>query len=1100
MSDKSIMNKAIVPTIILLNALIIILNIFLSVRFIGFSDSLIDEKLAANIDSLRLYLDESSANTRASAESMAFKPDVVKAIKERDRNELLRVCNPMLGLYRVNYFTISDKKGRVLLRTYDPDNFGDSVLNQQNVQDAMNGRVSTYFETGTAIKIAIRSGAPVYDEDGALIGVISAGIRFDLNSAVERLKNLFHSEVTVYAGNTRVASTISMDGKDVIGTELDPRISKIVIADKEVYSGDADVLGEKYKTYYMPLLNSQNEAFATISFGIPMAKLIAHTNAAILQGIIIGLAGLVVFFILLFLINNEKRQLKQMVREIKHRDTLLGAGARLASTLLSAKENEKFERTLLFGMEHIGTSMDVDRVQVWENETRNGELYFVHKYQWLSEVGNQKVPVPLGLNFPYSTIPEWKELFLRGGYINAPLSALAPAEQGFLHFYEMKSIVIIPLFLHDTFWGFFSIDDCRNERTFSKDEIDILRSAGLMIANALLRQEMTQGILDANNAKSSFLAKMSHEMRTPLNAIIGLSELTLEAGELEGEANTNLEKVNNAGRTLLSTVNDILDISKIEAGKLELVPVEYDLPSLLNDTVTQSILHMGEKPVQFLLNVDETLPAQLYGDELRIKQICNNLLSNALKYTRNGSVALSVSCEGEGETVWLTINVSDTGIGISPENIGSLFDEYAQMDVKANRKIMGTGLGLPIVKKMVEILGGSISVASEYGKGSTFTVRLPQKQTTDKTIGLELANNLKNFKYSDQKRKQGSKLTRISLPHARVLVVDDVATNLDVAKGLMKPYKMEIDCVSSGQEAIDAIRNESIRYNAVFMDHMMPDMSGIEATRIIREEIGTEYARTVPIIALTANAIIGNEDMFLSKGFQAFLSKPIEIARLDAVIRQWVGDQEQEEGNDFGSKVGVARRALGTGIAGLNMEKGIERFGGDEDSYFDVLRSYVINIPPLLEKVKTVSPESLAEYAIMVHGIKGSSLGIVANKVGHQAESLENAAKLNNYDFVSANNPVFLEITWKLIADIKRLLDTINEEKPKQKKDKPDGEMLKMLLAACEKYDMDEVDAAIAEIAAYEYESDDGLAVWLKENVEQMNFQQVVKKLSALDR
>jgi CheY-like chemotaxis protein/HPt (histidine-containing phosphotransfer) domain-containing protein len=618
---------------------------------------------------------------------------------------------------------------------------------------------------------------------------------------------------------------------------------------------------------------------------------------------------------------------------------------------------------------------------------------------------------------------------------------------------------------------------------------------------------MTQSILDANSAKSSFLAKMSHEMRTPLNAIIGLSELTMEAGGLGEEANLNLEKVSNAGRTLLSTVNDILDISKVEAGKLELVPVEYDLPSLLNDSVTQSILHIGEKPIQLVLTVDENLPALLFGDELRIKQICNNLLSNALKYTRKGSVELRISCERESDMVWMTVQVRDTGIGISPENMGSLFDDYAQMDMKANRKIMGTGLGLPIVKKMVEVMGGSISVESEYGKGSAFTVRLPQKLITDKTIGPELASNLKNFKYSDQKRKQGSKLTIISLPHARVLIVDDVATNIDVARGLLKPYEMKIDCVSSGREAVDAIRNESIRYNAVFMDHMMPEMDGIEAARIIREEIGTEYAKTLPIIALTANAIIGNEDMFLSKGFQAFISKPIDIARLDAVIRQWVRDKEQEKRplvsdgtpEQHGGS-GFARRAPGPGIAGLDMEKGIERFGGDEDSYFDVLRSYVVNTPPLLEEAKTVSKEILADYAITVHGIKGSSRGIVANEVGDQAEALENAAKSNNYDFVSAKNPALLESTWRLITDIQRVLDTIREEKPKQKKDKPDREMLNMLLAACEKYDMDAVDAAITEIAAYEYASDDGLAVWLKENVEQMNFQQIIEKLSALDR
>jgi HPt (histidine-containing phosphotransfer) domain-containing protein len=225
---------------------------------------------------------------------------------------------------------------------------------------------------------------------------------------------------------------------------------------------------------------------------------------------------------------------------------------------------------------------------------------------------------------------------------------------------------------------------------------------------------------------------------------------------------------------------------------------------------------------------------------------------------------------------------------------------------------------------------------------------------------------------------------------------------------------------------------------------------------------------------------------------------PVSDGTPEQPNRQSVPEEHPDQAGHSGGGTGPARRALGAGLAGLDMEKGIECFGGDEESYFEVLRSYAVNTPSLLEKVKTVSPESLAEYAITVHGIKGSSLGIVANEVGNQAEALENAAKSNNYDFISANHPVFLESAWKLIADVQSLLDALYEQKPKQKKDKPDGETLKKLLAACKNYDMDAVDAAIAEVAAYEYEADDGLADWLKENVEQTNFRKIIEKLSVL--
>ena len=582
----------------------------------------------------------------------------------------------------------------------------------------------------------------------------------------------------------------------------------------------------------------------------------------------------------------------------------------------------------------------------------------------------------------------------------------------------------------------------------------------------------------ASKAKSNFLANISHEMRTPMNAIIGLSELLLGEDDVQGKTRGNLDKIYGAGVTLLSIVNDILDISKIESGKFKLTPVEYDLPSFINDTITLNIVRIAEKPIVFKLEIDDTLPSKLLGDDLRVKQVCNNLLSNAFKYTREGVVEWSISCERDGDDVWMTCVIKDTGIGIKPEDVRRLFSDYSQVDTQSNRKVEGTGLGLSLAKSMVEMMNGSITVESEYGKGSVFTARMRQRFVTDVPIGPEIAKNLRNMKFSEDRRNRRSRLVRVYLPHAKVLVVDDVQTNLDVARGMMKPYGMQVDCVTSGQQAIDLIRSEDIKYDAIFMDHMMPEMDGIEAVRIIREEIGTEYAKNIPVIAMTANAIVGNKEMFLSRGFQAFLSKPVDIMLMDSIIRYWIRDKNQEKEGQSGTDerktldiyAGQERRILEerrsaerrggserrsgadrrsgedrrgrddrrgwsnggdkgqSKISGIDMTACLERFAGDEDVLRSILTSYVENIPPMLEKMRTVTLEELAGYAIAVHGVKGASRGICAEVIGAHAEELEHAAKASDFAFIKENNAAFLWAVKNLIMQISDFLSRTDRQ------------------------------------------------------------------------
>jgi CheY-like chemotaxis protein len=607
---------------------------------------------------------------------------------------------------------------------------------------------------------------------------------------------------------------------------------------------------------------------------------------------------------------------------------------------------------------------------------------------------------------------------------------------------------------------------------------------------------------------------MSHEMRTLLNAVVGLTQITLdeEFEDVNPELIANMKKVNRSGMMLLGLVNDILDLSKLGAGKFDLIPVEYDVASLINDTIALNVARVGSKPIRFILDIEEDMPSRLFGDDLRIKQILNNLLSNAFKYTEKGTITFKMRTQRKGACVTLAVDVIDTGIGIKPEHVDKLFSAYNQVDTSANRKIEGTGLGLSITLTLAQMMGGTVSVSSVYGEGSTFRVVVEQSHVTDVPIGKTVVESLRTFDYAYNKWEQATKFQHISMPYAKILLVDDVVTNLEVVKGLMKRYNMHIDTATSGQAAIDIVKDAKIEYDVIFMDHMMPGMDGIEATRLIRNQIDSDYARTVPIIAFTANAIQGNRETLLSNGFQDFISKPIDLRELDTLLKKWVRNKEKEAAqvscaSQLRNEAGLAIKTTALpsvtsgseGIAasgqtriaeleGIDTTALLERFNNDEKLTLQILESYGTSTPGLLASITDPAQEDLPDYAIVVHGIKSSSYSIYARDVGRRAEALEHAAKAGDLAFIKQHNDVFIDRAQQVLAGLNAFLAEARKWDESAIKATMDPELLRRLAQACSAYNMDEADALVAELEQWHYKAGQDLADSLKSLIQKSDF------------
>ena len=816
---------------------------------------------------------------------------------------------------------------------------------------------------------------------------------------------------------------------------------------------------------------------------------------------------------------------KEVQNSLKYHGSLLEALGNVANLLLIT-DVQDLDKTMQTALDMIGRAASVDKVYIWKNYTdENGDKYSSQLFEWaLEEEPKHDSEMESGVPID-GKIADWHGALQKGQSISVLTKNTSPQERALLEARGIISLLMVPIFMQDKCWGFIGFDDCHNERTFLSIEENVLRICGFMamVISDTIQNEVAMHLMAEREAalisaqiKSNFLANMSHEIRTPMNAIQGMTELIMHEN-INDTVMAHARDIRNACRGLLTIINDILDISKIESGKLEIMPSRYHISSLLIDVISIINVRTDKKAIAFLVNIDPDIPCELIGDDVRIKQILINLLNNAVKFTHEGSITLSVISRVDGDSCRLTFSVADTGIGIKQEDREKIFVLFQQIDTKKNRNIEGTGLGLSISKQLAEMMDGSINMESEYGVGSTFTVDIKQEVADNRPVAslknpkrnsvliyesrpaylssikytldslgckyricsnrsdmhglldkfecdyifisslsvnkvqeiaeekrpnavivvlngddhpyyknnvisvsmpihcLQLANILNDEYESLDDRMYASQTGNIIAPQAKVLVVDDNAVNLKVAVGLLKTYKIHADTASGGMRALEMVQDND--YDLVFMDHMMPDMDGIDTAVAIRE-LGGEFEH-LPIVALTANAVSGMREMFKAEGLNDFLPKPIEMSKLDAMLKKWIHKDKQQTREEKS----ISEEA-DFEITGIDAKKGIRNSGGLLEDYNKILAIYASDSENRLgEMAKHYREGDIRAFTICVHALKSASANVGADDAAILAADLEAAGKVGDIVFIDANIRGFNDTLELLLENIKVYLE-----------------------------------------------------------------------------
>ncbi|MCL2230327.1 MAG: ATP-binding protein [Treponema sp.] len=918
MVRRGLKERIIIPLVILLFILVGGMTTYSSIEFFKFTTFLHDNSIISISKSLISHQDDYRQNTKAAAISAARFPEVVKAVSERNAEQIVEVLAPLAELFNITYFTVTDENGNVLVRTYDKNLYGDNVSDVQNIKDAMEGRISTFYESGPVIHLSVHTGAPVYNANGNIIGVISAGIRFDENDYIDRLKDRFNAEFSIYLGYTRITSTMMRNEERNTGINYVYDFSKSAVHG-EGYFDTQSVMDVSYRTFWLPIADSNDNIIAAISVGVSDEDIVEERNRLIMSNIIIGVSGLLVsILILLQFINRITRPVKNLVDLVSkvtqgnlniYIDDKQSAEDEIDSLSYDVYLLIKVIKSMLNDLScltrELNTTGDIEEYQIDTSKYSGSYKEIIEGINELCHSISLKNKTVASMDFLDTMISvvdfNYNILYLNKSMIDA--YGIDKEECNKKKCYKVIMKIDEPC-------SYCKMKDLRKSKDPNPDtdyeyKYDVILKKWISVRAVIIPWVDGSKVLcnyvndetqvksfedqlriaaqkahEASVAKSAFLANMSHEIRTPMNSIMGFSELALD-DIIPERTREYLDKILDNTKGLLQIINDILDISKVESGRMEIEKIPFDFHELFTNCKTIIMPKAAEKGISLYFYVDPIQGKMPLGDPTKLRQVFVNLIANAVKFTNAGTVKILAEMQDRTDnTVTIYFEVKDSGIGIMEEQMEFIFEPFVQGESGTTRQYGGSGLGLTITKNIIELMGGTLSVDSKVGIGSKFYFTL-----TFDTIDIS----------GEKLYEQKMILSDFGKPtfEGEVLLCEDNAMNQQVICEHLERVGLKTVVAWNGRIGLDLVKMRKLagekQFDLIFMDMHMPVMDGLEATeRILELNTG------IPIVAMTANIMADATETYRLTGLHDCVGKPFTSQELWRCLLKFLTPVDKE--------------------------------------------------------------------------------------------------------------------------------------------------------------------------------------------------------------